>query len=92
MNRKKKSYLKYDIVSVPVLESTMRLDADSFKSKVGFEMPVKKSSKIIVHCMIGKRAQRGTDVLKAMGFDHVTTYPGSFNDWKAKGGEIVHGS
>ena len=65
----------------------MSLSAEAFKSKVGVEMPTKES-KILVSCMIGGRAKRGYDALAAMGYSQLDLYPGSFNDWKAKGGEI----
>ena len=82
------SHLKSDDdISVPEIEATMSMTPDAFKSKVGVEMPTKEC-KILVHCMIGGRAKRAYDALKAMGFAHLDIYPGSFNDLISKGGEI----
>ncbi|XP_046637419.1 rhodanese domain-containing protein CG4456-like [Daphnia pulicaria] len=69
-----------------IIEAFASPDAD-FKNKYGFEKP-DKSAALVVGCLAGKRAAAAGEQLEKLGFSNFRVYPGSFSDWKAKGGAI----
>ena len=75
---------------MPDLANTLELNEEAFKNKFSVPKP-QKDQKIGSHCMMGGRAGKAADALKELGFTNVTSYTGSFKDWKAKGGEIEGG-
>lgn len=52
---------------------------------------VPKDQEILVYCRSGNRSQEGRDILKAAGFENVTSMDGGIKDWAAAGYETVSG-
>jgi phage shock protein E len=52
---------------------------------------VPKDQEILVYCRSGNRSQEGRDILKAAGFENVTSMAGGIKDWAAAGYETVSG-
>ncbi|XP_068202707.1 rhodanese domain-containing protein CG4456-like isoform X2 [Palaemon carinicauda] len=73
-------------IPLPDLDDALHLDDEEFSSKYGFDKP-KEHDTVVVHCQKGSRARRAGDKLASSGMK-VRVYPGSFDDWKAKGGEV----
>lgn len=46
---------------------------------------------VVVVCRSGNRSQQGRDILKAAGFDEVTSMAGGVNDWRSAGYPIETG-
>ncbi|XP_042883071.1 rhodanese domain-containing protein CG4456-like isoform X1 [Penaeus japonicus] len=76
-------------IPLPELEEAMDMDDDAFENKYGFSKPSTDAA-IVTHCMKGGRARRAGDIFKSKGYA-TRVYEGSFNDWKARGGEVVPG-
>ncbi len=53
------------------------------------ELP--KDQPVLVYCRSGNRSATGRDILKAAGFENVTSMAGGINAWKAAGYETVSG-
>lgn len=53
------------------------------------ELP--KDQPVLVYCRSGNRSATGRDILKAAGFENVTSMAGGINEWKAAGYETVSG-
>ena len=78
--------------SVPELSATLEANEEEFMTKFGISKPG-KSDKVATHCMMGGRAGKAVEALKAeLGFVNAVSYSGSFKDWKAKGGPIDGGN
>ena len=52
---------------------------------------VPRDQKVVVMCRSGNRSQEGRDILKAAGFENVTSMAGGINQWSAAGYETVTG-
>ena len=52
---------------------------------------VSKDKQVIIHCQGGDRASIGYSLLAKAGYKNILNYSGSYNDWVAKGNEIVKG-
>ncbi|XP_068202708.1 rhodanese domain-containing protein CG4456-like [Palaemon carinicauda] len=76
-------------IPLPELEEALKLDKEGFSAKYGFEKP-KEGDAVVTHCMKGGRARKAADLISGTGVT-VRVYAGSFEDWKAKGGEIAKG-
>ncbi|CEP61798.1 uncharacterized protein LALA0_S04e00958g [Lachancea lanzarotensis] len=57
-----------------------------FKQTFGFEKP-SKDQELVILCASGFRAGKARDEALQTGYKVVSVYPGSMNDWIAKGGE-----
>ena len=53
------------------------------------ELP--KDQPVLVYCRSGNRSATGRDILKAAGFENVTSMAGGINEWKAAGFETASG-
>lgn len=53
------------------------------------ELP--KDQPVLVYCRSGNRSATGRDILKAAGFENVTSMAGGINQWMAAGYETVSG-
>ncbi len=63
---------------------------EEFETKYGFPRPGPEgSSRMVLHCLKGKRALDAADKLSLLGYDHTKVYKGSFFEWKEKGGDVV---
>ncbi|XP_066954464.1 rhodanese domain-containing protein CG4456-like isoform X1 [Macrobrachium rosenbergii] len=76
-------------VPLPELDDALKMSDDDFNSKYGFDKP-KDGDSLVVHCQKGSRARRAGDKMANAGMS-VRVYPGSFDDWKAKGGDVNPG-
>eukprot|EP00090_Calanus_glacialis_P039333 TRINITY_DN68483_c0_g1_i1.p1 TRINITY_DN68483_c0_g1~~TRINITY_DN68483_c0_g1_i1.p1 ORF type:complete len:130 (-),score=43.37 TRINITY_DN68483_c0_g1_i1:128-478(-) len=76
-------------VPVAEVEEAFKLPADQFEKKYGFPLPDKEEKNIVTHCMKGGRALRAKEALKSLGYVFASDYPGSFTDWKQKGGKLA---
>ena len=76
------------LISVSEIWTAFQLDADAFESKYGFAKP-DLNEPVVVHCLSGKRATMASDKLTLLNYENVDIYKGSFNEWKARGGEVV---
>lgn len=52
---------------------------------------VPKDQEILVYCRSGNRSQEGRNILKAAGFENVTSMVGGIKEWAAAGYETVSG-
>ncbi len=52
---------------------------------------VPTDQEILVYCRSGNRSQEGRDILKAAGFENVTSMAGGIKDWAAAGYETESG-
>lgn len=52
---------------------------------------VPRDQTVVVMCRSGNRSQQGRDILKAAGFENVTSMAGGINQWSAAGYETVTG-
>lgn len=50
---------------------------------------VSKEKPVIIHCQGGDRASIGYSILAKAGYKNIMNYSASYNDWVAKGNEIV---
>lgn len=64
----------------------LSLNPEEFKSAFGFEKP-SKESELIFFCAGGFRAKNAEEKAKQNGYSNTSVYPGSMNDWIAKGGD-----
>ena len=46
-----------------------------------------KGPLIVTTCLSGVRAKKAADIVASLGYN-VAVYPGSFNDWKSRGGKV----
>ena len=81
----------YDVLNlillpVPEIWTAFQLDSNTFETKYGFSKP-DLNDQLVVHCLSGKRARMASDKLTLLNFENVDIYKGSFNDWKARGGQ-----
>ena len=76
------------LLPVPEIWNAFQLDSDTFESKYGFAKP-DLCDQLVVHCLSGKRARMASDKLTLLNFENVDIYKGSFNDWKARGGQVL---
>ncbi|XP_066954467.1 rhodanese domain-containing protein CG4456-like [Macrobrachium rosenbergii] len=76
-------------IPMPELEEALKLDNESFSAKYGFGKP-EAGDTVVTHCQKGARARKAGDLVASTGLT-VRVYAGSFDDWKAKGGEIAKG-
>ena len=53
------------------------------------ELP--KDQPVLVYCRSGNRSATGRDILRAAGFENVTSMAGGINEWKAAGYATVSG-
>ena len=77
-------------IPLPKLRKAFEMCEECFKQEFGITKPGKQD-KIATHCMMGGRAGKAAEALKNMGFHNAISYPGSFKDWKAKGGPVEGG-
>lgn len=75
---------------VPEISSALSLSPEAFESKYGYPKPG-QADFIVTHCKVGGRAAKGADALRDAGFQKVSVYSGSMEDWKRQGGEVVSG-
>lgn len=61
---------------------------DELQSRVN-ELP--KDQEIVVVCRSGNRSAEGRDILRAAGFQQVTSMAGGMNQWQSAGYEVVTG-
>ncbi len=52
---------------------------------------VPKDVEVVVMCRTGHRSAEGRDILKAAGFDNVTSMAGGITEWQAEGYPVVSG-
>ncbi|XP_066954504.1 rhodanese domain-containing protein CG4456-like [Macrobrachium rosenbergii] len=71
------------------LDEAMGLEDEEFAEKYGFEKP-KEDETVITLCQKGGRARKARELMVAAGFI-TRVYGGSFDDWKANGGEVEFG-
>ncbi|XP_064108690.1 rhodanese domain-containing protein CG4456-like isoform X1 [Macrobrachium nipponense] len=74
---------------VSELDEAMALEDEEFTEKYGFEKP-KEDATVITLCQKGGRARKARELMVAAGFI-TRVYGGSFDDWKANGGEVEFG-
>ena len=53
--------------------------------------PLDPDAEYVVYCRSGNRSATGRDILKAAGFENVTSMAGGINEWKAAGYATVSG-
>jgi rhodanese-related sulfurtransferase len=72
------------------LQGAKNLDANSpsFKDELA---KLDKSKPYLVHCGAGGRSSKARDLMKSLGFTHVTHLDGGLKAWKAAGGPLVEG-
>ena len=80
--------------NVPVNEilgqsKAFELSDQEFKLKYGHNKP-SKNEYFVILCTRGVRAKSVANQLKSLGYSNVIVYPGSFDDWVAKGGFLVN--
>ncbi|XP_018495779.1 thiosulfate:glutathione sulfurtransferase isoform X2 [Galendromus occidentalis] len=62
-------------------------DPVDFERAIG--RPIGPSGRnVILSCRSGRRALLALDKLKAVGYNDMKIYKGSFMDWQANGGEV----
>lgn len=66
----------------------LALPAEEFQAKFGFSKPA-KDAELVVFCAAGRRAEGAQGKAVANGYTNVSIYPGSMNDWVAKGGDKI---
>jgi rhodanese-related sulfurtransferase len=70
---------EWDEIHIP--EANL-IPLDQLESRVD-EVP--RDQEVVVICRSGNRSQAGRDILKAAGFENVTSVAGGMNDWSAAG-------
>jgi len=77
------------VVPTPELDQAFQLDDAAFLAKYCFPKPAKDATDVVVACKSGRRALAAINKLRAVGYDGLRIYPGSFNDWKMRGGPLT---
>jgi rhodanese-related sulfurtransferase len=70
---------EWDTIHIP---NTTLIPLDQLSSRVA-ELPA--DQEIVVVCRSGNRSQQGRDILKAAGFENVTSMTGGVNQWSTAG-------
>lgn len=75
-------------INVPYRSHTegFSLDPVTFKQTFGYEKPP-VSNHLIFYCASGRRGSMAREVAAKNGYTNLSEYPGSMNDWVAKGGD-----
>ncbi|CAG0888161.1 unnamed protein product [Darwinula stevensoni] len=76
-------------IAVAEVEEAFKMDSDSFERKYGCRKPGPEEENVVVTCRSGRRAKLAIDALRALGYQQLKLYPGAFNEWVAKGGEVA---
>lgn len=64
----------------------LSLDEKEFQQTFGFPKPGKQD-RLVIFCASGRRAASAEGVALKAKYTNVALYPGSVNDWLAKGGD-----
>ncbi|QLG71159.1 hypothetical protein HG535_0B01970 [Zygotorulaspora mrakii] len=60
-----------------------------FLSTFGIPKPT-KDKELVFYCASGRRAASAESVAEKSGYTHTALYPGSINDWVARGGDKAY--
>lgn len=85
---------EFEVVSIPGSVNVpfrthpegLSLDDADFKHTFGFPKP-SKDKELVFFCASGRRAASAEGVAEKHGYHNTSLYPGSLNDWVAKGGD-----
>ncbi|PRT56751.1 Thiosulfate sulfurtransferase RDL1, mitochondrial [Wickerhamiella sorbophila] len=74
-------------VNMPFFASpgALGLDEQEFEKKVGFKKP-SLEQKLLFYCRSGTRSKRAAAKAFSYGYENVSNYPGSYQDWVSHGG------
>lgn len=76
-------------INIPVTSEpdALFLPDDVFAARLGLEKPA-LDTQMIMFCKAGVRSRTAAVIARAAGYTHVCEYPGSWNDWSARGGSV----
>ncbi|XP_069582280.1 thiosulfate:glutathione sulfurtransferase isoform X1 [Ranitomeya imitator] len=76
-------------VNIPVtdLEDALKMDPETFKQKYHVEKPQLNDHNLILHCQLGRRGQRATEVAQSLGYKYARNYAGAYKEWSEKEGK-----
>ncbi|KAI0229633.1 Thiosulfate sulfurtransferase/rhodanese-like domain-containing protein 3 [Lamellibrachia satsuma] len=74
-----------DAINVPLDELTeaFNLPEDEFETKYDAPKPSKEADNLVLYCRSGVRAANGCEELSKLGYQKVSRYPGSMNEWSS---------
>lgn len=61
------------------------ITAEEFEDRFGFERPGKEQE-VVFYCKSGVRSRAAAALARQAGWEQVSEYPGSWNDWEGNGG------
>ncbi|KAF8766765.1 Rhodanese domain-containing protein CG4456 [Argiope bruennichi] len=77
-------------VNIPLgqIVDAFKMSESAFQSKYGVQKPDEQSDPFVLSCRSGKRATDAFQKLSALGYNNISVYSGSFQDWVKNGGPI----
>ncbi|XP_069582288.1 thiosulfate:glutathione sulfurtransferase isoform X2 [Ranitomeya imitator] len=73
--------------TVTDLEDALKMDPETFKQKYHVEKPQLNDHNLILHCQLGRRGQRATEVAQSLGYKYARNYAGAYKEWSEKEGK-----
>ncbi|GFY52429.1 hypothetical protein TNIN_205251 [Trichonephila inaurata madagascariensis] len=77
-------------VNIPLgqIADAFKMPETDFKSKYGIPKPDAEAESFVLSCRSGKRATDAFQKLSSLGYNNMSVYSGSFQDWVKNGGPV----
>ncbi|KAG0345504.1 hypothetical protein BG004_003668 [Podila humilis] len=73
------------VIPLSAFDDALAKDPETFKAEYGFSK-FDKTDEVVIYCRSGRRSNLAFQQAKAQGYARVRNYPGSWNEYVAKGG------
>ncbi|KAL2259706.1 hypothetical protein VTK26DRAFT_6519 [Humicola hyalothermophila] len=76
-------------INIPITSApdSFFISEDEFEDRFGHPRPA-PDAEVVFYCRAGVRSRAASELARQAGWTNVGEYPGSWNDWVAKGGEV----
>lgn len=77
-------------VNIPLgrIVDAFKMPETDFESEYGIPKPDAEAESFVLSCRSGKRATDAFQKLSSLGYNNMSVYSGSFQDWVKKGGPV----
>ncbi|KAI0185658.1 Rhodanese-like domain-containing protein [Xylaria flabelliformis] len=76
-------------VNIPITTSpdSFHITPSEFEERFGYDRP-EKDAEVVFYCKAGVRSRAAAGLAREAGWTNVGEYPGSWNEWSGKGGDV----
>ncbi|KAI0441766.1 Rhodanese-like domain-containing protein [Xylaria telfairii] len=74
-------------VPITTWPDSFHISDAEFAARHGFPRPAKDAA-VVFYCKAGVRSRAAAGIAREAGWTNVGEYPGSWNEWSAKGGDV----